>query len=60
MTTYIDEMGQRRYRFGSDDRGILTLPADRYIGVNPAVSFTHDRAFLKSGILQSAEGQVRY
>ena len=58
MTTYIDEMDSARYRFGGDDRGILTLLADRYIGVNPAVPFTN-RAFLKSGILQTAE-EIRY
>ena len=34
----------------------MTLLADRYIGVNPAVPFTN-RAFLKSGILQTADGK---
>ncbi|WP_028548204.1 hypothetical protein [Paenibacillus sp. UNC451MF] len=52
---YFHEQESMRFRFGDDDRGILGVLTDRYIGANPPVPFTF-RAFARSGILQTEEG----
>ncbi|MBD0378697.1 glycoside hydrolase family 88/105 protein [Paenibacillus sedimenti] len=55
MTTYFHELESVQSRLGDDDKQILKVLADRYIGANPPVPFTY-RAFHKSGVWQTEEG----
>jgi unsaturated rhamnogalacturonyl hydrolase len=55
MTTYFDEMESLRYRFGDDDKQMLQVLADRYIGANPPAPFVY-RVFHRTGVLQTEEG----
>jgi unsaturated rhamnogalacturonyl hydrolase len=55
LTAYFDEQESIYNRYGSDDAGILNVIANRYLGANPAESFTF-RVFQSSGILQTNEG----
>lgn len=55
MTTYFNEQESIQSRLGRDEKCILKVLADRYIGANPPVPFAF-RAFNRSGILQNDEG----
>lgn len=56
MTSYYFQPQESvHYRFGDDDRAILRVLADRYIGANPPVPFMF-RTFHRSGVLQAKDG----
>lgn len=55
MTAYFAEQESLRYRFGEDDKTMLEVLADRYIGANPPAPFVY-RVFHRCGVLQTEEG----
>ncbi|CAM4084641.1 glycoside hydrolase family 88 protein [Paenibacillus alkaliterrae] len=56
MTAYMEPRESAHYWFGDDERRILEVLSGRYAGANPPVPFAL-RAFAKSGVLQTREGQ---
>ncbi|WP_230986476.1 glycoside hydrolase family 88/105 protein [Cohnella fermenti] len=55
MTASFDPRESARAAFGEDERRILELLANRYIGANPPLPFAA-RSFCADGILQNGEG----
>ncbi|MHA7964661.1 glycoside hydrolase family 88/105 protein [Paenibacillus sp. CAU 1782] len=55
MTRYLEPRESARYWFGEDEKAVLEVLADRYVGANPRIPFAM-RSFSKAGFLQTGDG----
>ncbi|OBR69379.1 glycosyl hydrolase [Paenibacillus oryzae] len=55
MASYLEHRESAHYWFGEDEKAVLEVLANRYVGANPRIPFAM-RSFSKAGFLQNGDG----